>query len=200
MRCCVIIQVIALSTMNNENLFCPAIHTFTKLSDSLHKDDILKNPVNIQFCVPDRANLNRHSYERKCSYIPLSLHSRCRDWDSDSTSDDELLESETALQTSNSPYEYQTLVKGKFDNIANENTNVNDEKEIKQEQAKMEITPSELEKQDQAESIDFSELIQTDSKTGKLNKDVVYLNIASMESGDIFVSNGITGTVKTRTY
>ena len=104
------------------------------------------------------------------------------------------------MQTSNSPYEYQTLVKGKYDNTANENTNVIHEKGIRQEQAKMETTPTELEKRDQAESVDFSELLQTDSKTGKLNKDVVYLNIASMERGDIFVSNGITGTVKTRTY
>ncbi|XP_074636906.1 uncharacterized protein LOC141895065 [Acropora palmata] len=111
---------------------------------------------------------------------------RCRDWDSESTSDDELLESETTLQTSNSPYEYQTLVKGKYDNTANENTNVIDEKGIRQEQAKMETTPTELEKRDQAESVDFSELLQTDSKTGKLNKDVVYLNIASMKRGDIF--------------
>lgn len=173
---------------------------FTTLSDSLHKDDKLKNSVNIQFCVPDRANLDRHSYERKSSYFAVGLHSRFRDWDSESTSDDELLESETTLQTSNSPYEYQTLVKGKYDNTANENTNVIDEKGIKQEQAKMETTPTELEKRDQAESVDFSELLQTDSKTGKLNKDVVYLNIASLERGDIFVSNGITGTVKTRTY
>ena len=58
--------------MNNQNLkvFYP-IHTFTTLSDSLHKDDKLKNSVNIQFCVPDRANLDRHSYERKSSYIPV---------------------------------------------------------------------------------------------------------------------------------
>lgn len=171
------------------------------MSDSLHKDDKLKTSVNIQFCVPDRANLDRHSYERKSSYFAVGLHSRfSRDWDSESTSDDELLESETTLQTSNSPYEYQTLVKGKYDNTANENTNVIDEKGIKQEQAKMETTPTELEKRDQAESVDFSELLQTDSKTGKLNKDVVYLNIASLERGDIFVSNGITGIVKTRTY
>lgn len=92
------------------------------------------------------------------------------------------------MQTSNSPYEYQTLVKGKYDNTANENTNVIHEKGIRQEQAKMETTPTELEKRDHAESVDFSELLQTDSKTGKLNKDVVYLNIASLERGDIFVS------------
>ena len=119
----------------------------------------------------------------------------CRELDSESTSYDELPVSEKTLQATNSPSEYQKLVKGKCDNITKEKTNIIDEKEIQQEQAKMEVIPSELEKRDQAESVDFSELIQTDSKTGKLHKDVVYLNIASMESGDIFVSNGMTGIV-----
>lgn len=61
-----------------------------------------------------------------------------------------------------------------------------DEEEIQQEQATMEAIPSQLEKQDKAFSQDFSDLIKIDSKTGKLNKDVVYLDLASMEKGDIF--------------
>ena len=70
-----------------------------------------------------------------------------------------------------------------------------DEEEIQQEQATIEAIPSQLEKQDKAFSQDFSDLIKIDSKTGKLNKDVVYLDLASMEKGDIFVSNGAATSV-----
>ena len=51
-----------------------------------------------------------------------------------------------------------------------------------------EIGPSELERRDKRNSENFSELMKTESQSGKLNKEVVYLNIATMKCGDIFVS------------
>ena len=89
------------------------------------------------------------------------------------------------------PYKDQPHAKGDSSYIVNEeDEDEDDEVEAEQEQIGVEVIPSELEKRDKKTSEDFSELIKIESKAGKLNKDVVYLNIASMKSGDIFVSFG----------
>ena len=88
------------------------------------------------------------------------------------------------------PYKDQPHAKGDSSYIVNEEDEEDDEVEAEQEQIGVEVIPSELEKRDKNTSEDFSELIKIESKAGKLNKDVVYLNIASMKSGDIFVSFG----------
>ena len=88
------------------------------------------------------------------------------------------------------PYKDQPHAKGDSSYILNEDDEDEDEEEEeepKQTEA-AEMLPAELEKRDNNIFEDFSELIKIESRDGKLNKDVVYLNIASMKSGDIFVS------------
>ena len=48
-------------------------------------------------------------------------------------------------------------------------------------------SPAELERKDKPTD-NFSELLKMDAKAGKLNKDVVYLDVACMKAGDVFVS------------
>ena len=87
------------------------------------------------------------------------------------------------------PYKDAPHAKGDADYILNEEDEEDEEEEEPEDkQPEVEITPSELERRDKRASENFSELIKTESELGKLNKDVVYLNIASMKSGDIFVS------------
>ena len=88
-------------------------------------------------------------------------------------------------------YKDKSHAKGDSSYIVNEeDEDEDDEDETEHAQIGVEVIPSELEKRDKNIFEDFSELIKIDSKAGKLNKDVVYLNIASMKTGDIFVSTG----------
>ena len=107
------------------------------------------------------------------------------------SSDDEATGAEKILEVMDLPYKDQPHAKGDSSYIVNEeDEDDEDEEETEQTQTEVEVIPSELEKRDKNISEDFSELIKIESKAGKLNKDVVYLNIASMKSGDIFVSTG----------
>lgn len=92
----------------------------------------------------------------------------------------------------NAPYKDQPHAKGDSSYIVNKDDEDEHDKDFtEQERSVVEAIPVELEKRDKNIFEDFSELIKTETKTGKLNKDVVYLNIASMKSGDIFVSNNV---------
>ena len=59
-----------------------------------------------------------------------------------------------------------------------------EEEEVEQEEDA--TAPSELERRDKPTD-NFSELLKMDAKAGKLNKEVVYLDVASMKAGDVFV-------------
>ena len=83
-------------------------------------------------------------------------------------------------------YKDEPHAKGDISYVLNEEDEGEEETETKQPE--VEIVPTELERRDKQVSENFSELIKSESETGKLNKDVVYLNIATMRSGDIFVS------------
>ena len=106
------------------------------------------------------------------------------------SSDDERTGAEKILEAMDLPYKDQPHAKGDSSYIVNEEDEDDENDEEEQKQAEAEIIPAELEKRDKNTSEDFSELIKIESQAGKLNKDVVYLNIASMKSGDIFVSTG----------
>ena len=103
------------------------------------------------------------------------------------SSDDDKNSAEKILEAMDLPYKDQPHAKGDSSYILNEDDEDEEEEEPKQTKA-AEILPAELEKRDNNIFEDFSELIKIESRAGKLNKDVVYLNIASMKSGDIFVS------------
>lgn len=106
-------------------------------------------------------------------------------------SEDEATGAEKILEAMDLPYKDQPHAKGASSYILNDvDEDDEDDEETEQQPTEVEVIPAELEKRDKNISEDFSELIQIESKTGKLNKDVVYLNIASMKSGDIFVSTG----------
>lgn len=105
------------------------------------------------------------------------------------SSDDEKNGAEKILEAMDLPYKDQPHAKGDSSYILNEDDEDEEEEEEEPKQAEAaEIIPAELEKRDNNIFEDFSELIKIESRAGKLNKDVVYLNIASMKSGDIFVS------------
>ena len=100
--------------------------------------------------------------------------------------DDEKNGAEKILEAMDLPYKDQPHAKGDSSYILNED---DEEEEVEPKQTEAtEVFPAELEKRDSNIFEDFSELIKIESRAGKLNKDVVYLNIASMKSGDIFVS------------
>ena len=96
---------------------------------------------------------------------------------------------ERILEVMAVPYKDAPHAKGDTDYIVNEEDE-DDKAEVEAEvqQPVVQTAPSELERRDKRASESFSELIETESKAGKLNKDVVYLNIASLKNGDIFVS------------
>ena len=82
-------------------------------------------------------------------------------------------------------YKDEPHAKGDISYVLNEE---DEEDEEEEKQPEVEIVPTELERRDKQVSENFSELIKSESATGKLNKEVIYLNIASMKNGDIFVS------------
>ncbi|PFX20956.1 hypothetical protein AWC38_SpisGene14584 [Stylophora pistillata] len=107
-----------------------------------------------------------------------------------SDSQDETAGAERILEVMAVPYKDAPHAKGDAVYIVNEEDDEEEEEpEIKQ--PAIETAPTELERRDKRASENFSELIETQSKAGKLNKDVVYLNIASMKSGDIFDVSGV---------
>ena len=109
--------------------------------------------------------------------------------ESESDSEDGVVGAEKILEVMEVPYKDEPHAKGDSSYVLNEQDEEDeDEEEPEKKQPEIEIVPNELEKRDKRVSENFSELIKNESKTGKLNKDVVYLNIASMKSGDIFVS------------
>ena len=106
-----------------------------------------------------------------------------------SDSEGEIAGAERILEVMAGPYKDAPHAKGDTDYIVNEEDE-DDKAEVEAEvqQPVVQTAPSELERRDKRASESFSELIETESKAGKLNKDVVYLNIASLKNGDIFVS------------
>ena len=106
-----------------------------------------------------------------------------------SDSEGEIAGAERILEVMAVPYKDAPHAKGDTDYIVNEEDE-DDKAEVEAEvqQPVVQTAPSELERRDNRASESFSELIETESKAGKLNKDVVYLNIASLKNGDIFVS------------
>ena len=106
-----------------------------------------------------------------------------------SDSEGEIAGAERILEVIAVPYKDAPHAKGDTDYIVNEEDE-DDKAEVEAEvqQPVVQTAPSELERRDKRASESFSELIETESKAGKLNKDVVYLNIASLKNGDIFVS------------
>ena len=106
-----------------------------------------------------------------------------------SDSEGEIAGAERILEVMAVPYKDAPHAKGDTDYIVNEEDD-DDKAEVEAEvqQPVVQTAPSELERRDKRASESFSELIETESKAGKLNKDVVYLNIASLKNGDIFVS------------
>ena len=106
-----------------------------------------------------------------------------------SDSEGEIAGAERILEVMAVPYKDAPHAKGDTDYIVNEEDE-DDKAEVEAEvqQPVVQTAPSELERRDKTASESFSELIETESKAGKLNKDVVYLNIASLKNGDIFVS------------
>ena len=106
-----------------------------------------------------------------------------------SDSEGEIAGAERILEVMDVPYKDAPHAKGDTDYIVNEEDE-DDKAEVEAEvqQPVVQTAPSELERRDKRASESFSELIETESKAGKLNKDVVYLNIASLKNGDIFVS------------
>jgi len=107
--------------------------------------------------------------------------------DSESDLEDNVTGAEKILEVMDLSYKDEPHAKGDISYVLNEEDVEEEETETKQ-QPEVEIVPTELERRDKKVSENFSELIKSESETGKLNKDVVYLNIASMRSGDIFVS------------
>ncbi|RMX37481.1 hypothetical protein pdam_00023474 [Pocillopora damicornis] len=107
-----------------------------------------------------------------------------RQW---SDSEGEIAGAERILEVMAVPYKDAPHAKGDTDYIVNEEDE-DDKAEVEAEvqQPVVQTAPSELERRDKRASESFSELIETESKAGKLNKDVVYLNIASLKNGDIF--------------
>ena len=109
--------------------------------------------------------------------------------DSESDLEDDVTGAEKILEVMELSYKDEPHAKGDISYVLNEEDEEHEEeKETDAKQAEVEILPTELERRDKQVSENFSELIKSKSETGKLNKDVVYLNIASMKSGDIFVS------------
>lgn len=106
-----------------------------------------------------------------------------------SDSEGEIGGAERILEVMAVPYKDAPHAKGDTDYIVNEEDE-DDKAEVEAEvqQPVVQTAPSELERRDKRASESFSELIETESKAGKLNKDVVYLNITSLKNGDIFVS------------
>ena len=106
-----------------------------------------------------------------------------------SDSEGEIAGAERILEVMAVPYKDAPHAKGDTDYIVNEEDE-DDKAEVEAEVQPpvVQTAPSELERRDKRASESFSELIETESKAGKLNKDVVYLNIASLKNGDIFVS------------
>ena len=106
-----------------------------------------------------------------------------------SDSEGEIAGAERILEVMAVPYKDAPHAKGDTDYIVNEEDE-DDKAEVEAEvqQPVVQTAPSELERRDKRASESFSELIETESKAGKMNKDVVYLNIASLKNGDIFVS------------
>lgn len=106
-----------------------------------------------------------------------------------SDSEGEIAGAERILEVMAVPYKDAPHAKGDTDYIVNEEDE-DDKAEVEAEvqQPVVQTAPSELERRDKRASESFSELIETESKAGKLNKDVVYLNITSLKNGDIFVS------------
>lgn len=106
-----------------------------------------------------------------------------------SDSEGEIAGAERILEVMAVPYKDAPHAKGDTDYIVSEEDE-DDKAEVEAEvqQPVVQTAPSELERRDKRASESFSELIETESKAGKLNKDVVYLNIASLKNGDIFVS------------
>ena len=106
-----------------------------------------------------------------------------------SDSEGEIAGAERILEVMAVPYKDAPHAKGDTDYIVNEEDE-DDKAEVEAEvqQPVVQTAPSELERRDKRASESFSELIETESKAGKLNKDVVFLNIASLKNGDIFVS------------
>ena len=84
------------------------------------------------------------------------------------------------------PYKDEPHTMGDGCYVINEDEDDDDDEEESTKVVK--VGPSELEKRNKTKSENFSELIKTESRTGKLNREVVYLNIATMMAGDIFVS------------
>lgn len=105
---------------------------------------------------------------------------------SESDLEDDVTGAEKILEVMELSYKDEPHAKGDISYVLNEEDEEEEETEAKQPE--VEIVPTELERRDKQVSENFSELIKSESETGKLNKDVVYLNIASMKSGDIFVS------------
>ena len=109
--------------------------------------------------------------------------------DSESDLEDDVTGAEKILEVMELSHKDEPHAKGDISYVLNEeDEEYEEEKETEAKQAEVEILPTELERRDKQVSENFSELIKSKSETGKLNKDVVYLNIASMKSGDIFVS------------
>jgi len=105
---------------------------------------------------------------------------------SESDLEDDVTGAKKILEVMELSYKDEPHAMGDISYVLNEEDEEEEETEAKQPE--VEIVPTELERRDKQVSENFSELIKSESETGKLNKDVVYLNIASMKSGDIFVS------------
>ena len=105
--------------------------------------------------------------------------------DSESDLEDDVTGSEKILEVMELSYKDEPHAKGDISYVLN---GEDEEDEEEEKQPEVEIVPTELERRDKQVSENFSELIKSESATGKLNKEVIYLNIASMKNGDIFVS------------
>ena len=109
--------------------------------------------------------------------------------ESESDSEDEVTGAEKILEAMELSYKDKPHAKGDTSYIVNEEDEEDEDEDGTEEKLpEIKIVPTELERRDKRVSENFTELIKSESETGKLNKDVVYLNIASMKSGDIFVS------------
>ena len=108
--------------------------------------------------------------------------------ESEPDSEDDVAGAEKILEVMEVPYKDEPHAKGDSSYVLNEVDEEDEDEDEPEPQPEIENVPTELEKRDKQVSENFSELIKNESEKGKLNKDVVYLNIASMKNGDIFVS------------
>ncbi|KAJ7374066.1 hypothetical protein OS493_009397 [Desmophyllum pertusum] len=172
--------------------FCKSLTLFEQWTD-----DALKNvcfEAQIQEWKANKIIVKDSSKELEWIYLCMQsinrlniIIYRATMSESESDSEDEVTGAEKILEAMELSYKDEPHAKGDTSYIVNEEDEEDEDEDGTEEKLpEIEIVPTELERRDKRVSENFTELIKSESKTGKLNKDVVYLNIASMKSGDIF--------------